>query len=87
MDWVNHNVSMRIDAKWILGLKKAIKEQNKSVFDHIDTNSLDVWNVSIPIDRDANIEEQVKNLKVLQTKSLLPMKMLSGTFWNVVEES
>jgi hypothetical protein len=55
-------------------------------FDCIDANSLEVWNVSIQIDEDANLEAQVKNLKVLETKSLLPVKPLSGIFRNVVEE-
>jgi len=67
-------------------LKKAIKEKMKPAFDHIDADSLDVWNVSILIDRDTNIEEQVKNLKVLQAKSLLPVEPLSDIFRNVVEE-
>ena len=65
-------------------LKKAIKEEKKKAFDHIDANSLDVWNVSIPIDEDANLVAQVKNLKVLETKSLLPVQLLSGIFRNVV---
>ena len=58
----------------------------KPAFDYITANSLDVWNVSIPIDGDANIEGQVKNLKVLETKSLLPVKPLSGIFRNAVKE-
>jgi hypothetical protein len=55
-------------------------------FDCIDANSLEVWNVSIPIDENTNIEEKVKNLKVLEAESLLPVKPLSGIFRNVVEE-
>ena len=58
----------------------------KPAFDHITTNSLDVWNVSIPIDRNVNIEGQVKNLKVLETKSLLPVELLSDIFQSVVEK-
>ena len=58
----------------------------KPDFDHITANSLDIWNVSIPIDEDANLEAQVKNLKVLETKSLLPVKPLSGIFRNAVKE-
>ena len=68
------------------GLKDAIKEKNKVGFDHIDAHRLDVWNVSIPIDEDVNLEAQVKNLKVLQTKSLSPVQPLSGIFRNAVEE-
>ena len=55
-------------------------------FDRIDANSLDVWNVSIPIDRDANIDGQVKDLKVLETESLLPVTPLSDIFQNAVEK-
>jgi hypothetical protein len=58
----------------------------KPAFDHITANSLDVWNVSTQIVEDANLEAQVKNLKVLETKSLLPVQLLSGIFRNVVEE-
>lgn len=36
-------------------LKKAIKEEMKPAFDHITTNSLEIWNVSIPIDEDTNL--------------------------------
>ena len=70
-------------------LKEAIKEMKKPAFDQIPANSLDVWNVSIPIDRDTNIEAyiegQVKNLNVLATKSLLAVEPLSDIFRNVVE--
>ena len=59
----------------------------KPTFDFIPANSLEVWNVSIPIDENTNIEEKVKNLKVLQTKSLLPVDPLSDIFRNVVEKS
>jgi hypothetical protein len=68
------------------GLREAIKEKKKRAFDHIDADSLDVWNVSVPIDEGANLVAQVKNLKVLETKSLLPVQPLSGIFRNVVEQ-
>ena len=68
------------------GLKKAIKEEKKPAFDNITADSLNVWKVSIPIDEDVNLEAQVKNLKVLETKSLLPVQPLSGIFRNAVEE-
>ena len=90
--WVLGEDSARIFSVEINGnknvgcLKNAIKEEMKPAFDHITANSLDVWNVSIPIDRDTNIEEQVENLKVLQTKCLLPVELLSNIFRNVVEK-
>ncbi len=65
-------------------LKEAIKEKKKRAFDHIDADSLDVWNVSIPVDEHTNVQSQVKNLKVLETKSLLPVQPLFGIFENVV---
>ena len=55
-------------------------------FDRIDADSLNVWNVSIPINEDTNLEEQVKDLKVLETESLLPVTPLSDIFQNAVEK-
>ena len=72
--------------KNVAGLKKAIKEEKKPEFDHVAADSLDIWNVSIPTDGPASINEQVENLKVLKTKSLLPVKPLSDIFRNVVDE-
>ena len=68
-------------------LKTAIKEEKKPAFDHITADSLEVWNVSIPIDENTNVEAQVKDLKVLEAKSLLPVEPLSDIFRNVVEKS
>ena len=67
-------------------LKEAIKEKMKPAFDHITANSLDVWNVSIPIDEDTNLQAQVKGLRLHEKKSLLPVQPLSGIFRNVVEQ-
>src|SRR5260221_1901536 len=65
-------------------LKKAIKEEMKPAFDQIDADSLDVWNVSIPIDEDTNLKAQVKGLRLHAKKSLLPVRPLSGIFRNAV---
>ena len=70
----------------VWGLKVAIKENKKHAFDKIPANRLDVWNVSIPTDEDVNLEVEVKNLKVLGTKSLSPVQPLSGIFRNALEE-
>ena len=67
-------------------LKKAIKEEKKPTFDHITADSLDVWSVSIRMDGDANLETQVKDLRLHEKKSLLPVQPLSGIFRNVVEQ-
>ena len=78
---------VKIDRDENIGtLKDAIKEKKKPAFDHITADSLDVWNVSIPIDGDTNLQAQVKNLKVLDTRSLLPVQKLSDIFRNVVEK-
>ena len=67
-------------------LKKAIKEEKKPAFDHITADSLQVWNVSISIDEDTNLQDQVKGLRLHEKTSLLPVQPLSGIFQNVVEE-
>jgi len=58
------------------GLKEAIKEKKKPAFDHITADSLGVWKVSIPIDEDANLEEQVKKLRLQDKKPLWVLKGL-----------
>jgi hypothetical protein len=47
---------------------------------HITADSLDVWNVSIPIDRDTNIEERVKDLRLHEENPLWPLERLLKTF-------
>ena len=69
------------------GLKKAIKEEMKPAFDNITANSLEVWNVSIPIDEDANLEAQVKNLRLHEKKPLWPLKGLLRIFRDLDEET
>jgi Crinkler effector protein N-terminal domain len=73
--------SVEIDrGKNVGDLKKAIKEEKKVAFDRINANSLDVWNVSIPIDEDANLEAQVKNLRLHEKKLLWTLKGLLKIF-------
>ena len=66
-------------------LREAIKEKKKA-FDDIDADRLEVWDVSIPIDGDTNLQVQVKSLRLLEKKSLLSVQPLSGIFRNVVEQ-
>jgi hypothetical protein len=68
------------------GLKKAIKEE-KVAFDRIDADSLEVWNVSIPINEDTNVEAQVKNLRLHEKKSLWGLKKLLRIFRDLDEET
>jgi hypothetical protein len=68
-------------------LKKAIKEEKKQAFDHIDADSLDVWNVSIPIDEDTNLQAQVKGLRLHEKLPLWPLKRLVKIFIDLDEEA
>jgi hypothetical protein len=43
--------------------------------------------VSIPIDRDTNIEERVKDLRLHEEKPLWPLKILLKTFIDLDEET
>src|SRR6266545_2029199 len=69
------------------GLKEAIKEKMKPAFDHITANSLDVWNVSIPIDEDTNLQAQVKGMRLHEKKSLWPLKGLLRIFRDLDQEA
>jgi hypothetical protein len=91
--WVLGDDSTRIFSVEIDGddnvalLKDAIKEEKKPAFDHITAGSLDLWNVSIPIDRDTNIEERVKDLRLHEEKPLWPLKILLKTFIDLDEDT
>jgi len=68
-------------------LKKAIKEEKKKAFDHIDADSLEVWKVCIPIDEDTNLQAQVNGLRLHEKKPLWALKRLLRIFGNVNEEA
>ena len=57
------------------------------MFDHITADSLDVWNVSIPIDEDANLEAQVKNMRLHEKKPLWALKGLLKIFRDLDNET
>ena len=65
----------------------SIKEWKKSVFDHITTDSLDIWNVSIPIDEDMDLEAQVKDLRLHEKKLLWPLRGVFRTFRDLDKEA
>ncbi|KAK2467191.1 hypothetical protein APHAL10511_000740 [Amanita phalloides] len=46
-------------------LKKMIKEEKKSLFDHVDASKLDLFQVSLPVDD--NFEEWIKNTHPLNS--------------------
>ncbi len=68
-------------------LKKAIKEENKRAFDHIDAHSLDVWKVSIPIDEDTNLQAKVNDLRLHERKPLWALRGLHMTFRDLDQHS
>jgi hypothetical protein len=41
----------------------------KLVFNNITANSLDVWNISMPINGEVNLEAQVEHLRLHEKKS------------------
>jgi len=50
-------------------LKKAIKEEKKNAFEHVDADALDLWKISVPFDEDF---EQIVNALDLNTQRPLP---------------
>jgi hypothetical protein len=69
------------------GLKEAIKKKKKPAFDHIAAHSLDVWNVSIHIDEDTNLQAQVNGLRLHERKPLWPLKGLLRIFSDLDQEN
>jgi hypothetical protein len=68
------------------GLKEAIKKK-KLAFDHIDADSLDVWNVSIHIDEDTNLQAQVNGLRLHERTPLWSLKRLRRIFRDLDQEN
>ena len=71
----------------VMGLKEAIKEKKFPAFDHITADSLEVWNASIPIDEDTNLQAQVKGLRLHERKPLWPLKRLIRIFIDLDQDS
>ena len=81
-------VEVEVDRNKNVGdLKKAIKEENKRAFDHIDAHSLDVWNVSIPVDEHTNLQAKVKDLRLHERKPLWALKPLHLTFRDLDQQA
>jgi hypothetical protein len=68
-------------------LKKAIKEEKKVALDRIDANTLEIWNVSIPINEDTNLEARVKYLRLDEKRLLWPLKGLLRIFRDLDKET
>ncbi len=69
------------------GLKEAIKEKNPRALDRVDAKDLELWNVSIPIDEDTNLQAQVKGMRLHEKKSLWPLKGLLRIFRDLDQEA
>ena len=60
------------------GLRKLIKEENTPAFDHVPTNTLVLWKVSILVNR--SLTENLSNRTFSDESPLLPMDELSEVF-------
>jgi len=59
-------------------LKEMIKEKKKPELDHLATDSLDLWKVTIPID--GNLKQNLRNVNLINEESLFPILELSEVF-------
>ena len=64
--------------KTVAALKKAIKEEKKHAFQHVDADILNLWKISIPAD--GNLKKNLDNLELGYGASLLPVEELQKVF-------
>jgi hypothetical protein len=62
-------------------LKKAIKNEKKNVFQHVDADALVLWKVSMAVDH--SFEENVKKVELRDEEALSPVEELSDVFSEV----
>ena len=62
-------------------LKKAIKNEKKHAFEHVDADTLNLWEVSIPVDN--GFKENVRKFKLKDEEMLSPVDDLSHVFVDV----
>ena len=67
------------NAKNVSALKKAIKAEKQLAFQHVDADTLVLWNVSFPVDE--VLEENLRNF--VGKKPLSPVHELSEVFSNM----
>ncbi|KIM72338.1 hypothetical protein PILCRDRAFT_742219 [Piloderma croceum F 1598] len=72
------------ESKTVGALRKAIKDEKRPAFDHIPTDTLLLWKVSIPVNR--NLTENLSKLDFVDESSLLPVKRLSRVFLDQPED-
>jgi hypothetical protein len=78
-DGTDHVFTIEIvNTKNVSALRKAIKEEKKHKFKHVDADSLILWNVSIPVNN--NFQENVKKLDLRDEEALSLVKDLSRVF-------
>ena len=65
-------------AKTVSDLREVIKDKKKPRFDDIPADSLFLWNVSVPINRD--LENGVEALNLLENDALSAGRILSDIF-------
>jgi hypothetical protein len=70
--------------KPISALKKAIKEEKKVAFEHVDADSLQLWKVSM--EADDRLKENVEKLALREEKVLSSVARLSTVFSDKLED-
>ena len=90
-DGSSHLFTIEIeDTKNVSALKKAIKDEKKHSFEHVDADSLDIFKVSIPMDDD--IDSTLKRFQPEHDPERgvhhlsLPVKPLKGVFGDPIDE-
>jgi len=90
-DGRSHVFPVKVAATESVGaLKKAIKEEKKHAFEHIDADALNIFQVSFPVDDDLDAtlkrfrpeHDPVKGVHHLS----VPVKRLKGVFGDPIEE-
>ena len=77
----NHIFPVKIPSTESVGtLKKAIKDEKKNSLQFVDADSLILWKVSIPVDKDFEYSLKAHHPDFVDEESLTPVGSLSGFF-------
>jgi hypothetical protein len=75
----SHIFTIEIDGtKNVSALKELIKDKTKPAFDHVPAHTLDIWKVSLPVDR--SLEQSIDELNLVDGEALLPVEELLEIF-------
>ena len=66
------------ESKTVGALRKAIKDEKRHAFKHVDADTLVLWKVSVPVSR--NLADNLSKFDFVDEGSLLPMEELSEVF-------